>query len=54
MTNILLIFFNLEIRNKQLLEEDISIQNLQGVLEKEKKFKAKFQVRKNGNNEVLV
>ncbi len=55
MTNILLRFFDLEIINKQVIEEkDRSIQNLQGALEKGQKFKAKLQVRKNENNEVLV
>lgn len=55
MTNILFIFFNLEIRNKQIIEEkDISIHNLQGVLEKEQKLKTKLQVKKHENNEVLT
>jgi hypothetical protein len=36
MTNILLRLFDLEIKNKQIIEEkDKSIQNLQGALEKE-------------------
>jgi hypothetical protein len=36
MTNILLRFFDLEIKNKQIIEEnDRFVQNLQGVLEKE-------------------
>jgi hypothetical protein len=43
MTNILFRFSNLEIRNKQIIEEmDRFIQNLQGVLEKEQKLKAKL------------
>jgi hypothetical protein len=43
MTNILLIFFDLEIKNKQIIEEkDRSVQNLQGALEKEQKLKAKL------------
>jgi hypothetical protein len=54
MTNILLILFNLEIENKFIIEEDISIQNLKAALEKEQKFKAKLQVRKNENSEILV
>jgi hypothetical protein len=54
MTNILLRFFDLEIRNNQIIEEDIYIQNLEGVLEKEQKFKTKLHVRKNENNEVLT
>jgi hypothetical protein len=36
MTNIFLIFFDLEIKNKLIIEEkDRSVQNLQGALEKE-------------------
>jgi len=51
MTNILLRLFNLEIKNKQIIEEkDTSIQNLQGDLEKEQKLKAKLQDRNNENN----
>ncbi len=43
MTNILLRLFNLEIMNKQIIEEKgRSIQNLQGTLEKEQKLKAKL------------
>jgi hypothetical protein len=35
MTNILFRFFNLKIKNKQIIKErDILIQNLQGALEK--------------------
>jgi hypothetical protein len=49
MTNILLRFFNLEIKNKQIIEEkDKYVQNLQGVLEKE------LQMKQDENNEVLV
>jgi hypothetical protein len=41
MTNILLRLSNLEIKNKHIIKKkDIFIQNLQGVLEKEQKFKA--------------
>ncbi len=37
MTNILLKIFNLEIKNKQIIEEkDISIHNMQGALERAK------------------
>jgi hypothetical protein len=55
MTNILLKLFYLEIKNKHIIKEkDKSIQNLQGVLEKEQKFKAELQVKKNENNEVLA
>jgi hypothetical protein len=35
-------------------EKDISIQNLHGTLEKEQKFKAKLQVRKNEDSEALA
>ncbi len=41
MTNILFRLLDLEIRNKQIIKEkNRYIQNLQGVLEKEQKFKA--------------
>jgi hypothetical protein len=41
MTNILLRLFDVEIKNKQIIEEkDIYVQNLQRALEKEQKFKA--------------
>ncbi len=41
MKNILFRLSNMEINNKHIIEEkDISIQNLQGALEKERKFKA--------------
>ncbi len=54
MTNILLILFDPKIKNKQIIEEkDIFVQNVQGPLEKEKKFNAKLQVKKHENNEVL-
>jgi ribosomal protein S3 len=55
MTNILLKISNLEIKNKQIIgEKDRFVQNLQTALEKEQKFKAELQVRKNENNEVLA
>ncbi len=55
MTNILLIFFDLEIKNKQIIKEKKrSILNLQGALEKEQKFKIELQVRKSENSEVLA
>ncbi len=55
MTNILLNFFDPKIKNKQIIKEkDKFVQNLQGALEKEQKFKARLQVRKNDNSEVLV
>jgi hypothetical protein len=42
MTNILLRLFDLEIKNKEIIEEkDRYVQNLQGALEKEQKLKAK-------------
>ncbi len=51
MTNILLRISNLEIMNKQIInEKDRSVQNLQGPLEKEQKFKAKLQDRNNENS----
>jgi hypothetical protein len=55
MTNILLRISNLEIMNKQIInEKDRSVQNLQGPLEKEQKFKAKLQDRNNENSQVLA
>ncbi len=46
MTNIFLKLFYLDIKNKQTIEEkDRSIQNLQGALEKEQKFKIELQDR---------
>ncbi len=55
MTNILFILFNLEIKNKQIIKEkDRSIQNLQGVLEKKQKLKAKLQDKNSENSHVLV
>ncbi len=44
MTYILLKLSDLEIKNKQIIEEkDRFIQNLQGALEKEQKFKVELQ-----------
>jgi len=55
MTNILLRLSNPKIKNKQIVEEkDRFVQNLQGTLEKEQKFKAKLQDRNNENSQVLV
>jgi hypothetical protein len=55
MTNILLKLYNLEIKNKQIVKEkDRFVQNLQGTLEKEHKFKAKLHDRNNENSQVLV
>ncbi len=53
--NILFRVFNLEIMNKQIIDEkDRSIQNLQGALEKEQKLKAELQDRNNENNKILA
>ncbi len=55
MTNILLKLSDLEVKNKQIMKEnDKSVQNLQGALEKEQKLKVKLQVKQNENNEVLA
>jgi hypothetical protein len=55
MTNILLRLSNLEIKNKQIIEEkDRFVQDLQGFLKKEQKFKAKLQDRNNENSKVLA
>ncbi len=55
MTNILLRLSDLEIKNKQIIEEkDKSNQNLQGALEKEQKFKVDLHDRNNENSKVLV
>jgi tRNA pseudouridine-54 N-methylase len=54
MTNILFKLFDLEIINKQIREEnDKFVQNLQGDLEKEQKFKVELHVKHDENNEVL-
>jgi chromosome segregation ATPase len=55
MTNILFRLSNLEIKNKQIIEEkDKSVQNLQGALEKEQKLKVKLQDRNNENSQILA
>ncbi len=55
MTNILFRLSDLEIKNKQIIEEkDISIQNLQGALEKEQKLKAELQDKNGENNQILA
>ncbi len=54
MTNILLKLFNLEIKNKQIIQKDKFVQNLKGTLEKEQKFKVELQDRKNENSQALV
>ncbi len=51
MTNILLRLFDLEIKNKQIIEEkDGYVQNLQGALEKEQKLKVKLHDRNDENS----
>jgi hypothetical protein len=55
MINILLGLFDLEIKNKQIInKKDRSVQNLQKGLEKEQKFKRELQDKNNENNQVLV
>ncbi len=55
MTDILLKFYDLGIINKQITKEkDKFVQNLQGILEKGQKLKAKLQVKQDDNNEVLA
>ncbi len=55
MTNIFLRLVDLQIENKQIIEEkDRSIQNLQGTLEKEQKFKTELQDRNSENSKILV
>ncbi len=55
MTNVLFIFFNMEIKKKKIIEEnDRYVQNLQGALEKEQKFKVELQDMNNENSKVLV
>ncbi len=55
MTTILLRLFNLEIKNKEIIEEkDRSIQNLQRTLEKEQKLKEKLHDKNSENNQELV
>jgi ABC-type uncharacterized transport system ATPase subunit len=54
MTNILLKLFNLEINNKQIIEKDIFVRNLQRTFEKEQKLKVELQDKNNENSQVLV
>ncbi len=55
MTNIMLRLSDVEIINKQIIEEkDKFVQNLQGALEKEQKLKTNLQVKKHENSEVLA
>ncbi len=55
MTNILLKLSDLDIKNKQIIEEkDKFVQNLQGALEKKQKLKAQMQDRNSENNQVLA
>ncbi len=54
-TNILLRLSNLEIKNKQIIEEkDRTVENLQGALEKEQKLKVELQDKNIENNQVLA
>jgi hypothetical protein len=51
MTNILFKLYDLEIKNKYIIEEkDISIHNLHGALKNEQKLKAKLHDKNNENN----
>ncbi len=55
MTNILFKLYDLEIKNKYIIEEkDISIHNLHGALKNEQKLKAKLHDKNNENNQVLA
>jgi hypothetical protein len=46
---------NLEIKNKQIIEEkDRTVENLQGALEKEQKLKVELQDKNIENNQVLA
>ncbi len=54
MTNILLRLFDLEIKNKKIIEKGRLVQNLQRTLEKEQKLKAKLQDRNNENIQILT
>ncbi len=55
MTNIFFRLFDLEIKNKHIIEEkDKYVQNHQGALEKEWKLKVKLQDRKSENSQVLA
>ncbi len=54
MTNILLRLFDLEITKQVDYRGKDYVQNLQGVLEKEQKFKAELQDRKSDNSQVLA
>jgi hypothetical protein len=53
MINILLKLFDLEIKNKHIIDKkDRFVQNLQGGLEKEQKLKRELQDRNNENSQV--
>ncbi len=55
MTNILFSLSDIEIMNKQIIEEkDKIVQHLFGALENEQKFKAKLQIKNSENNHVLA
>ncbi len=55
MTNILLGIYDMEIKNKQIIEgKDRFAYNLQGALEKGQNFKAELQNKNSENNKVLI
>ncbi len=56
MTNILVKLFDLEIKNKHIIEEkDRFVQNLQGALEKKhQKLKVELQDKNNKNSQVFI
>ncbi len=54
MTNILLKLSNLEIKNKQIIEKDKFVQNLQGALEKEQKLKVELHDMSSKNSQILA
>ncbi len=55
MTNILFKLFDLEIKNKHIVEEkEKYFQDLQAALEKEQKLKVEMQDKNNENNQVLA
>ncbi len=55
MTNILFILFDLEIKNKQVIDEkDRSVQILQGTLEKQQNLKVKLYDMNSENSQILT
>ena len=55
MTNILLKLFDLDIKNKQIIEDKYKfVQNMQGALEKEQKLKSELHDKNSENNQVLA